>query len=205
MESSWKRSDSTSLDDPALSTRPILKRGPSVYQGAEEKVIAEVRAYVSGRTVGKEESHSAERHKPFTWLLVWLCNTICFKKGSRTLAFAHGTTKSEKEPRNCTRFFVNTVQLTQPTPRPPPPPPRQYRLLSCRMAQVSERIVSRALFLLHLPSQATRVSLQEQSKRRWSILARLGGVAAAMPRSSSQSNYLGDGESNLLLRAPSWY
>ena len=97
MESSWRSSNSLSLDDATPSTRPILTRGPSVYQGAEEKVIAEV----------------------------------------------------------------------------------------------SERIVSRALFLLSLPSQATRVSLQEQSKRRWSILARLGGVGA-MPRTPSQSNYLGD-------------
>eukprot|EP00752_Nemacystus_decipiens_P002251 g2132.t2 len=98
MESSWRSSNSLSVDDATPSTRPILTRGPSVYQGAEEKVIAEV----------------------------------------------------------------------------------------------SERIVSRALFLLSLPSQATRVSLQEQSKRRWSILARLGGVGV-MPRTPSQSNHLGDG------------
>lgn len=97
METSWRSSNSLSLEEPTPSTRPILTRGPSVYQGAEEKVIAEV----------------------------------------------------------------------------------------------SERIVSRALFLLSLPSQATRVSLQEQSKRRWSFLARLGGVAT-MPRTPSQSNYLGD-------------
>lgn len=33
-----------SLDEASPSTRPILTRGPSVYQGAEEKVVAEVRA-----------------------------------------------------------------------------------------------------------------------------------------------------------------
>lgn len=64
------------------------------------------------------------------------------------------------------------------------------------LEQVSERIVSRALFLLSLPSQASRVSLQEQSKRRWSILAKLSGVAA-IARTPSQSNYLADSESFL--------
>lgn len=72
----------------------------------------------------------------------------------------------------------------------PRSPPRDVPVLE----QVSERIVSRALFLLSLPSQATRVSLQEQSKRRWSILAKLSGVAA-ISRTPSQSNYLVDGES----------
>lgn len=66
-------------------------------------------------------------------------------------------------------------------------------MLACPR-QVSERIVSRAHFLLSLPSQATRVSIQEQSKRRWSILARLGGVGT-MSKTLSQSNYLADGES----------
>lgn len=42
METSRKSSASASLDDPSLSTRPILTRGPSIYQGAEERVIAEV-------------------------------------------------------------------------------------------------------------------------------------------------------------------
>ncbi|CAM9143892.1 unnamed protein product [Scytosiphon promiscuus] len=98
LESSWRSSNSLSLDDSSPTTRPILTRGPSVYQGAEEKVIAEV----------------------------------------------------------------------------------------------SERIVSRAHFLLSLPSQATRVSIQEQSKRRWSILARLGGVGATS-KTLSQGNYLADG------------
>ena len=58
--------------------------------------------------------------------------------------------------------------------------------------QVSERIVSRALFLLSLPSQAGRVSSQEQSKRRWSILAKLGG-AGTLTRTTSQSYYLAEG------------
>lgn len=58
--------------------------------------------------------------------------------------------------------------------------------------QVSERIVSRALFLLSLPSQAERVSSQEQSKRRWSILAKLGG-AGTMTKTTSQSYYLAEG------------
>lgn len=43
MDSNLKRSNSLSLDDSAPNKRPILTRGPSVYQGAEEKVIAEVR------------------------------------------------------------------------------------------------------------------------------------------------------------------
>lgn len=43
METSWRSSNSMSLDDATPSTRPILTRGPSVYQGAEEKVVAEVR------------------------------------------------------------------------------------------------------------------------------------------------------------------
>lgn len=43
MESSWRSSNSLPLDDAPTSTRPILTRGPSVYQGAEEKVVAEVR------------------------------------------------------------------------------------------------------------------------------------------------------------------
>lgn len=62
---------------------------------------------------------------------------------------------------------------------------------------MSERIVSRALFLLNLPSQAGRVSRQEQSKRRWSLLARLSslGGMSTMTRTPSQSQtYLADGE-----------
>lgn len=31
----------TIVDEPAPATRPVLTRGPSVYQGAEEKVITE--------------------------------------------------------------------------------------------------------------------------------------------------------------------
>lgn len=31
------------LDESAPTSRPTLTRGPSVYQGAEEKVISEVR------------------------------------------------------------------------------------------------------------------------------------------------------------------
>lgn len=58
--------------------------------------------------------------------------------------------------------------------------------------QVSERIVSRALFLLSLPSQAGRVSSQEQSRRRWSILAKLSG-AGAMTKTARLSHYLADG------------
>lgn len=60
---------------------------------------------------------------------------------------------------------------------------------------MSERIVSRALFLLRLPSQAGRVSSQEQSKRRWSILAKLGGQGT-MTRTTSQSYYLAEGGSD---------
>ena len=42
MDASWKSSNPLSLEDSASTTRPILARGPSVYQGAEDKVIAEV-------------------------------------------------------------------------------------------------------------------------------------------------------------------
>lgn len=43
-ESTLRRNSSTmTLDDSVLTSRPILTRGPSVYQGAEEKVIKEVR------------------------------------------------------------------------------------------------------------------------------------------------------------------
>lgn len=53
METSRRSSASASLDDPSPSTRPILTRGPSIYQGAEERVIAEVlfaAQRVGGRT-----------------------------------------------------------------------------------------------------------------------------------------------------------
>lgn len=43
LDNASKRSNSLSLDDSGPNKRPILTRGPSVYQGAEEKVIAEVR------------------------------------------------------------------------------------------------------------------------------------------------------------------
>lgn len=37
-----RAASANSIDEPSQTTRPILTRGPSVYQGAEEKVIAEV-------------------------------------------------------------------------------------------------------------------------------------------------------------------
>lgn len=59
--------------------------------------------------------------------------------------------------------------------------------------KVSERIVSRALFLMGLPSQAGRASSQELSKRRWSLLARLAGTAS-IARTPSQGLSVADGE-----------
>lgn len=55
--------------------------------------------------------------------------------------------------------------------------------------KVSERMVSRALFLLNLPSQAERASRRENSKRRWGLLGKVGGIG----RTSSQS-YMAEGE-----------
>lgn len=93
LDASWKSSNSLALDDAISTTKPILTRGPSVYQGAEEKVIAEV--CVNGRTFRVCDTPFGQRERltvrGIMLLIIW---------------FSFGIGEAQSWPSNAVRALV---------------------------------------------------------------------------------------------------